>query len=285
MPLADALERLPGLLPPHGVWAVRVGAEPGTLSARLKATAKEFSDQNDQVYWTWRGTLFYLGAVLTVLLSIASFIMMYIIPKYKKIFQDFGTELPALTMWIIDVSDEITQWLPMIALAVMIGLAWLAWRTRHGTTSGGVFRGLLFSHARGHTPDLLRILSIVVQGGRPLVGAVSTMARHHPSATVRNHLLFLRNEIERGGEIWDDLAELGFLKPSESRILEAASRAGNLSWALAEIAGSIERDVDYRTTYVLEIVRPVVLVAVSLAVGIFAIGIFLPLVKLVNDLS
>ncbi len=285
MPLADALERIPGLLPPHMVLAVRVGTETGTLPAMLQESAKEFSEQQSEVYSTWKGTLFYLATILFVLLSIASFIMYAIIPKFKKIFEDFGTELPELTKWIIQVSDEITQWLPMITLGGFLGLAWLAWKTRNGTASGGVFRGLLFSHARGQASVVLRILSVVVGGGRPIVGAISTMARHHQSTAVRNHLLFLRNEIERGGEVWDDLTDLGFLKPSESRILEAASRAGNLPWALSEVAGSIERDVDYRTTYLLEILRPAILVAVSVAIGIFAIGMFMPLVKLMNDLT
>lgn len=285
MPLPDALERLPGLLPAHVVLAIRVGTETGTLPAMLKESAKDFSDQHDDVYSTWKGTVFYLAALLVALLAVASFLMMFIIPKFKKIFEDFGTELPALTQWIVEISDEIAQWFPMISLAGLLGLAWIAWRTRHGTTDDGPFHGLLFSHARGQAPVVLRILSVVVEGGRPIVGAISTMGRHHQSATVRNHLLFLRNEIERGGEVWDDLADLGFLKSSESRILEAASRAGNLPWALKEVAGSIERDVDYRTTYILEILRPAVLIAVSVIVGIFAIGMFLPLVKLMNDLS
>jgi protein transport protein HofC len=273
------------LLPPNVLLAIRVGTETGTLPAMLRETAKEFTDQQDDVYSTWKGTLLYLAALLLALFAVGSFIMYFIIPKFKKIFEDFGTELPDLTKFIIHVSDEIAQWFPMIGIGGLVGWAWLAWRTRHGTSSGGIFRWLLFSHARGQAPVVLRILSVVVEGGRPVVGAISTMARHHLSTIVRNHLLFLRNEVEQGGEVWDHLAEIGMLTPSESRILEAAGRAGNLPWALKEVAGSIERDVDYRTTYLLEILRPVILIVVSVMVGIFAVGMFFPIVKLINDLA
>ena len=75
------------------------------------------------------------------------------------------------------------------------------------------------------------------------------------------------------------------MKPSEARILEAAQRAGNLPWALKELASSIERDIDYRVMLVLEILRPVFLLVLAVAVGIFAIGMFLPLIKLINDFS
>lgn len=282
--LPEALDRLPGLLPADVVLAIRVGSETGTLPAMLKNTARQFSDEQDEGYSTWIGTLLYLAAVVFALLSVAGFVMYYIIPKFKKIFEDFGTELPSLTIWVIRVSDWFAQWFPLLQLAVLGGLFWLAWRTRYGL-SGGLMRWLLFSHARGQTPGLLRILSVVIESGRPLAGASSTMARHHHSKTVRNHLLYIRNEVEQGSEVWELFVEMGYLNRSEGRILEAAQRAGNLPWALRSLAERIERDVDYRTALVMEIVRPVILIAISVAVGIFVIGLFLPLVKLINDLS
>lgn len=285
MSLPDALDRVPGLLPPNVVLAIRVGAETGTLAAMLREVSKDFSSRHeDDLDSEWTVTVAYLVGLFAVLTAIVSFLMYYIIPKFKKIFQDFGTELPELTQWVIEVSDAFVEWSPLIVVGGLSLLAWAEWRSRRGTPSA-VFRWLLFSHARGQAPVVLRILGVVIQAGRPLVGALSTMARHHQSPTVRNHLLFIRNEVERGDEAFALLFETGFLRRSEARILEAAQRAGNLPWALEELSGSIERDASYRMAFVMEIIRPVFLLAVAVCVGIFAIGMFLPLVKLINDLS
>ncbi len=284
VPLPDALEQVPDLLPPNIVLAIRVGTETGTLAENLKQAAKEFSAQQEADNFTWQGTFLYLTAVVYAMIAVAGFLMYYIIPKFKKIFEDFGTELPELTRWIIHVSDEFVQWYGLIVLGLGALLAWLAWRSRYGASSGPM-RWLLFSHARGKAPVILRILAVVVGAGRPIAGALSTMARHHYSSSVRNRLLFVRNEVERGGEVWEEFAEVGLLKTSEARILEAAQRAGNLPWALDELATSIERDIDYRVMLVLEILRPVFLLVMAVVVGIFVIGMFLPLLKLINDLS
>ena len=171
VPLADALEQVPDLLPPGVVLAIRVGTETGTLAESLKQAAKEFGAEQEADNFTWQGTFLYLTAVVYALVSVAGFLMYYIMPKFKKIFDDFGTELPELTKWIIHVSDEFVQWYGLIVLGFGALLGWLAWRSRYGGSSGPI-RWLLFSHARGQASVILRILSIVVQAGRPVAGAV-----------------------------------------------------------------------------------------------------------------
>lgn len=285
MSLPDALERVPGLLPPNVVLAIRVGAETGALAEMLREVSKDFSLRHeDDLDSQWTITVAYLVGLFLALTAVVSFLMYFIIPKFKKIFEDFGTELPQLTQWVIKVSDEVVRWSPLIVVGGLALTGWVEWRSRRGTPSA-VFRWLFYSHARGQAPVVLRILGVVIQAGRPLVGALSTMARHHQSPTVRNHLLFIRNEVERGDEAFQLLFETGFLRRSETRILEAAGRAGNLPWALEELSGRIERDVNYRMALLMEIIRPAFLFTVAVCVGIFAIGMFLPLVKLINDLS
>jgi len=285
MPLADALERVPGLLPPNVMLGIRVGAETNSLPEMLREISKDFSQQyQDDLDSKLSVSVASVAGLQLVLTSVVSFVMYYIIPKFKKIFEDFGTELPDLTEFIIEVSDFVMQYAPIALIGGAVLLIWVEWRNRRGTP-GSLFRWLLYSHARSQTPVLLKIMGVVVQAGKPLAGAFSTMARHHISPTVRNHLLYLRNEVERGREPFELLVETGFLTKGEARVLEAAQRAGNLPWALEELAGRVERDLNYNALLILEIVRPIVLLAVAILVGIFAIGMFLPLVKLINDLS
>jgi general secretion pathway protein F len=285
MSLPDAIDRVPGLLPPNVVLAIRVGAETGTLAEMLREVSKDFSARHeDNLDSELTVTVAYLVGLFAVLTAVTGFMMYVIIPKFKKIFEDFGTELPEVTKWVINVSDEFVRWSPLIVIGGISLIAWAEWRSRRGTPTA-VFRWMLFSHARGQAPVVLRILGVVIQAGRPLVGALSTMARHHASPTVRNHLLFIRNEVERGDEAFALLFETGFLRRSESRILEAAQRAGNLPWAMEELSGSIDRDASYRIALVVEIIRPAFILALAVCVGIFAIGMFMPLIKLLNDLS
>ena len=112
VPLPDALEQVPDLLPPNVVLAIRVGTETGTLAESLKQVAQEYSAEQEAANFTWQGTFLYLAALLYALMSVAGFLMYYVIPKFKKIFEDFGVELPELTQWLVKVSDEFIEILP-----------------------------------------------------------------------------------------------------------------------------------------------------------------------------
>lgn len=273
MPLPDALDRVPKLLPADVVLAIRVGEETGTPAEMLREVSKNFSrQQQSDLDSKWSINLTYLAGLLLVLTSVVSFVMYYIIPKFKYIFESFGTELPGLTQGVIEASDYvINYWYLIIGLG---GLAvWLA------------LKWLFSAYPRPQAADILHILSVVVARGRPLVGALSTMARHHPHGTIRNRLLYIRNEVERGSKVFELFVETGLLSKAEARILDSAQRAGNLPWALEELAGRIERDVDYRTAVLVEILRPVILMTVAIGVGLFVLGMFLPLIKLIYDLT
>ena len=75
------------------------------------------------------------------------------------------------------------------------------------------------------------------------------------------------------------------INQGEAVLLEAAQRLGNLPWALRETADNIRRRRNHRNDVLLELARPVALVCFGLIVGSFALAFFMPLVKLLNDLS
>ena len=91
--------------------------------------------------------------------------------------------------------------------------------------------------------------------------------------------------MERGADCWTSMLRQSLLTQSQVAILEAAERAGNLAWALRLLADRAEKRLEYRVRTVLEFVRPVLTLILGTAIAIVVIGMFLPLVKLLNELS
>ena len=119
VPLPDAFERCPGLLPRYAAPMIRVGSETGTLAQALRRAAK-VNDIEEPVWTALQGKIAYLLLLPAFGFLLLTFIMVKIVPSFEKIFRDFGTTLPAITVGLISVSYFIVQfWFLLLPLLLL----------------------------------------------------------------------------------------------------------------------------------------------------------------------
>ena len=287
VPLAEALEKIPYVIPANAFFLVKAGAESGTLPSALAVGAEVCAEQRNERDYLRPGIGVYLSTVFVIMFLVFGFICYWIIPKMKKIFLDFGMELPDLTLRIIYAADLIVNYFPLI-FPVFLILFFMYLRLRRTGYLENGWRPRFISgryYPRLIAPDVLRFLHVSTESGRPLLGAFETL-----SHTTKNKYLSARfnailEDIHKGNDCWTSLHDYSLLTPSEVRLLQSAQRAGNLSWALKAIAKGIERRINYRLALIREYLEPCFVVGVGCLVGIFVIGLFLPLVTIMHALS
>jgi type II secretory pathway component PulF len=290
--IPDALEAMPGILPEDTVAMIRVGAQTGNMVGALREEARLARRRGEEPATHAQGTLLYLATIVLTMSCLATFIVIFIIPKYKAIFAGFEVKLPALTEMMIRFCDSFSSYwflvFPMLPL-VILGLCAFA-------SLGVELMGLgpawgrtrwLSSHfwPRLRSPHLLRCLSVAVEGGRPLSLALELLAEQHPDAGFRLHVAEISSEVERGENCWLVLRAANLLRKGEPTLLEAAERVGNLTWALRGMADGIERRSEYRYQFIAEFIDPALVVCMGSVVGAFCLSLFMPLIELLNKLS
>src|SRR5258708_36203976 len=82
---------------------VKAGEAGGALEVILQRLA-EFKEKSQTLKRKIIGAMVYPVVVVLVAVLILTFIMVYIIPKFKKIFDEFQMSLPTMTQVLIDVS-------------------------------------------------------------------------------------------------------------------------------------------------------------------------------------
>src|SRR5207244_5653111 len=80
---------------------VKAGEAGGALEVILQRLA-DFKEKAQSLKRRIQGAMIYPVAVITVAVGILTFIMIYIIPKFQKIFADFQMRLPWLTMKLME---------------------------------------------------------------------------------------------------------------------------------------------------------------------------------------
>jgi type II secretory pathway component PulF len=283
--LPDALGQVPHVVPHDVVLAARFGAQSGLLGAALRSSASSLARTHDQVSYWLRGSVLYLCALATVLIGILAFVMVKIVPTFQDVFDEFEIPLPGTTATLIELSEFCVQYWYLLVLPPLLLVVLLL--------AGGVERsarqGLLAHVSRPliglHMADVMRNLAIVVQAGRPLPGAVSTLARFHYDPVIKRRLLYVRNELEHGADLWNSMREVGLLSGEDADMLEASRVAGNQAWALNQIAKRKTSRAERRIGLMLELVRPILLIGAGAIVGFVVVSLFAPLISLIHSLA
>ena len=224
--LADALEQKPCLASDNTLLAVRTGAHTGTLGAALRAALNNSeSDGDGRIRTDLLGNLAYVAVVIAVMTMLISFMAVKIWPTFVSIMSDLNLEQPPVFRQGIAAVHAIMQWwwlgaLLLCAVAFLILTGRFNRSLRYGWL--GQFTQPWFGN---QTADVLQNLSVVCELGRPLASAVSTMARYHYRPSIRQRLLFVRNELEHDAGLWDSMYrarlisadELSFIGSGDSR--------------------------------------------------------------------
>src|SRR5262249_27934011 len=153
------------------------------------------------------------------------FIMIWIIPKFKVIFEGFDAKLPAITLAVINASDVTSSYWYLLVLfpAAIVGL-WLLMAISLEAMGWGPawskpVHWIYDIWPRLITPLTLRSLSLPVETGQPLAVALTTLAERHPDKLLRGRIQSAAEAVARGDDCWSSLRGARLIRPGEATLL------------------------------------------------------------------
>jgi type II secretory pathway component PulF len=285
-PLGIALSQIPGLLPCWVIASIRIGDETGTLSAVLGECATTQLNWMKERFRTGSigSLLIYLACYPWVILAPVSFTMYYIVPKFKAIFEGFGTELPGVTENFIRAYDT---WIPWVSLLAPFSFIAVLLLLRFDHSGWRNVRTRLFwrLYPRYDASPIMRHLARMIEKGKTLPDSLLAIANLYHRPSIAESVAEVYVATESGGDCWESLLRQGFLSRRDLALIAAAQRVDNLPWALREIADVREKRYVFRVDTTVQFFSPIPILAVGAIVAWVCIALFLPVVKLANDLS
>jgi type IV pilus assembly protein PilC len=287
MPLATAIERYPAALPREATAYAAAGETLQTEAAALKELSRADHNELSSVWRTCVDRVSYLGAVLVVMGLVATFLIIKIVPEFRKIFQEFDVQLPVMTEIAVASSEFTVNYLgaPLLLLgvvtvvgAIAIGICYLCDYPVLAWLGDRFFRGR-------RAADVLRILAVATEHRQPLPAVLSRLGGVYPAASIRRRVAKSATAVAAGTDWRDALADTGLVTAAEQGLLKTAERAGNLPWALRTIARRNEKRAVYRLAAAVQVLYPLVILLLGTVIGFFVVALFIPLVRLVESLS
>jgi type IV pilus assembly protein PilC len=284
--LSEALRAIPGLAPAQTVTALRLAEDLGNVAEVANQEAQRFRRREEdrlQGRFSMAGLSFYVCCFFLLTAGIIAFVTWWVVPRFMKILQDFKTPVPGPTRLLVHALTAVSNAWYLFVAAFLGVIAWAIWvLVRRGGWAGFNTRVFSFFYPRIETPGVLRSLAQTVACHHPLSFGIEALEVHHPHRGIRRRMRRLREQVIRGSNSFEPLADARLLSPREADALTCAQRAGNLAWVLESLADTIERRHRSFVESVVETVQPTVIAAIGLMVLGICVGMFYPIIHVIQ---
>jgi type II secretory pathway component PulF len=288
--LETALEQLGPALPEHVRGLVRAGVRSGRLGEIL-AQYVRYRSMAVQLRRKAESSMAYPSVLFLVFVSIFWFMLVVIVPKFKKIFMDFGVELPQITLSLLYVSDWFYDyWLgTLIILGGGLVVAWLLTKLFMPPTA----RRRLFYLTPLVGPlsrwtglaQFSRLLAMLVECELPLPTALQLAGGGVADAEVADAARQLAREIESGRPLAECQTRYARFPAALAQGLQMGEDSQALAESLRAAAEMMEGQAMIHSEFVFRAAPPLTMFFIVAALGYIVVGLFMPLIKLITELS
>lgn len=302
---SDSLAQHPKMFNKLYINMVKAGEIGGVLEVVLARLA-EFQEKAQKIRGKIISAMTYPFIVLLIAAGILIFLLTYIVPQFRKIFEDMlgGKALPWLTQFVIDSSDAFiwSCWPPLYEgwegfmvpmLPIIVGVLVIGYWTLSSTEWGTaildriklklpIFGDLLIKTAIAR---FTRTLGTLVASGVPILQALSITKETAGNLVVSAAIGQVHERVKEGESMVTPLEQSGIFPPMVVSMIQVGEETGNLPDMLTKVADLYEEEVDNAVEALTSLLEPIMIVFLAVVVGTIVIALFLPLVSIIQDLS
>ena len=285
--LSESLEKHPKVFSKLYVEMVRAGEIGGILDGVLLRIADQLED-DQELRRKVKSAMTYPVVVLVLAVLAASFMLIFIVPIFARMFEDLGGTLPLPTRVAMGVSGVLTSIFGVFVYGGLIGgvVFFLRWKN---TENGRKWWGRLSLKLPAKIGDVIqkvalarfaRTLGTLSAAGVPILQAIEITATSSGNWVVENALLKTREAIREGIPIYKPLETEPVFPPMVTRMIAVGEETGDLDGMLTKIAEFYESEVDATVKALTSIIEPLMIVVVGGIVGGIIVAMYLPMFKI-----
>ena len=277
-----------GLLPTATIAAIRVSEGGGRLDETLRRLATHSTDRLKVYNLSQIGEiLLQLFVLLMIGSGVVGFVMYFIIPKFKEIFIGFDVELPEATAMLIDLSDHVVTVSSVMLFWIGIGIFLLVWHTLRHVVGWSSLPYPILMHwfPKRDAPEVLRALGGIAREGVSIPQKMLLLTDRPGRPDLGARYRRISESMMAGETLSNALYAQGLLTPLQRESVAAGERGGHLEFVLFSLAEALEQREFRRGAYWAELLKPIAIVSCGIVTAFVVIALFLPLVKLLNELS
>ena len=254
-----------------------------TLTESLKNFPKHF----DTLYVNMvDAALIYPSVVISAAILVTTILLVFVIPTFAELFEDFGAELPLPTQIVINISNFFVKYFFVISGSFFTSLIIFF---KFSKTDKGksvlhpiylklpIFGDLIRKVA---VARFTRTLGTMLSSGVPILTALNICSKTAGNKVVEVTVQKTRVAISEGKQMADTLSESNVFPPMVTQMIGVGETSGALDKMLEKVAIFYEEEVDNAVGALKQLIEPLMILFLGVIIGGLVIAMYLPIFKL-----
>jgi len=288
--LADALRKHPKVFNRLFVNLVEAGETGGILDTILNRLA-EYIEKNAKLVKQVKGAMIYPSLVLGVSLLVTLVLLIYVIPVFQSMFEDFGQALPGMTQVVVDMSEWTRDNVSLIFF-VMTGTAvgfYSFVKSKQGrrlfdefALTAPIFGPLV---KKVSVAKFTRTMGTMLASGVPILEALDIVAGTAGNVVIEEGLQTVRSRISEGRAMAQSLGEMKVFPTMVVQMIAVGESTGAMDTMLNKIADFYDDEVDDAIGTMMSLLEPAIMAFLAVLLGGLVISMYLPVFSMAGSIG
>lgn len=290
---SESLQQYPRIFNKLYVNMVKAGELGGVLEIVLNRLA-EYQEKAQKLKNKIVAAMVYPIIVMVIAIAIIIFLMMVIVPRFEKIFEEMlgsKDKLPMLTRKVVGFSRWVQDNI-LILLAAVAVLA-IGWQLVKASKGGRKvidrlkLRMPLFGDVQRKSAisRFTRTLGTLVTSGVPILQALNITRETAGNVVVSDAINKVHDAVKEGESMVAPLEGSKVFPPMVISMVDVGEETGQLPEMLLKVADVYEDEVDNSVSALTSMLEPLMIVILALVVGVIVMALFMPLIEIIKNVG
>lgn len=265
---------------------VEAGEQAGILESLLDRLAT-YMEKTEAIKRKIKSALMYPIAVIVVAFVVVTIIMIFVIPAFKEVFSSFGADLPAPTMFVIDMSELFVEYWYIVLLVPPAAVYFFlqAWK-RNEKVQQFMDRLLLKIPIFGPLVEKsviarwTRTMSTMFAAGVPLVESLDSVGGAAGNSVFAQATKRIQQDVAQGTSLSMAMTMQRLFPVMVLQMTTIGEESGSVDHMLGKAADFYEAEVDDMVAGISSLMEPIIIVILGVVIGGIVVAMYLPIFKL-----
>ncbi|MFA5480242.1 MAG: type II secretion system F family protein [Candidatus Muiribacteriota bacterium] len=286
--LSDSMKKFPDVFANIVVHLVEAGEAGGMLDEVLEKIAK-FSENDQKVVAKVKSAMAYPIIMIVVAVSVVTFLLTFVFPKFVGVFTKMGGNLPLPTAFLLQISNFLTGniW------SLLIGISSVSFLLRYFVKKTEVGRSL-FDYIMLNLPlagdltikanvaRMCKTLGVLIGNGVTIINAMDISKKLIENIHLSKIIDTAGVKVSEGEAFSDVLKKEKYFPPMVIKMINVGEKTGNLSTMLTKIGDFYDLEVEMTIETMLSLLEPILIIGMGFVMGFIALAMFLPMFDMIS---